>query len=138
MDSPLVVALLGALGSIIAVFIANRFTTRSARKAQERAAEIESTKVDAQAYERARESYDAALTTQTRRIVDLQKEMVDDRAEYRSEIADCRARIRELDQARRDDREHIRALVAYLRVLIGILRKHDIAFPDPPAQMDDL
>lgn len=138
MDSPLIVALMGALGSVLAVVIANRFTTRSARKAQQQSSDIERTKVDAQAYERARENYDAALTTQGRRIVDLQKELADDRAESRSEIADCRARIRELDLARRSDRERIRALAAYLRTLIAILRQHDITFPTPPAEMDDL
>src|SRR6266705_2729633 len=72
MDSPLVVAFIGAIGSVIAVVIANRFTTRATRKAQRQAAEIEGSKVDAQAYARARESYDAALATQKQRLVELQ------------------------------------------------------------------
>ncbi len=138
MDSPLVVAFIGAIGSVIAVFIANRFTSRSARRAQRQAAEIERTKVDAQAYARARESYDAALATQTRRIAELQEEMVGDRAEYRSEIADCRSRIRELDEARRSDRNRMRALGEYVRVLIGVLRQHDIPFPAMPVELDEL
>ena len=138
MDSPLAVAFVGAIGSVIAVVIANRFTTRATRKAQRQAAEIEGSKVDAQAYARARESYDAALATQKQRLVELQEEMERDRVEYRSDIAECRTRIRELDQARRDDRRHTQVLVVYVRVLIGVLRQHEIPFPVPPVELDEL
>lgn len=136
MDPAIVVAFVGALGSVFAVFVANRFTSRSARAAQKQAAEIERTKVDALAYQRARESYDAALKAQELRIQQLQSEMAEDRGEYRAEIADCKSRIRELEDARRMDQLRIRTLVEYMRTLIQILRSHQIDYPLPPAEMD--
>lgn len=138
MDSPLVIAIVGAVGSIAAVFVTAFYASRSARRAQNQANTIEKTKVDAQAYSRARDSYDAALSTQARTIAELQHEMAEDREEYRRDITECKARIRELEQARRSDRERIQTLVVYMRVLIGILRTHDIEYPMPPAEMDGI
>lgn len=137
-DLSLWVAVIGLFGSIGAVFVANRFTTRSTRAAQLQTAAIERTKVDALAYERARQSYDAALATQNRRLADLQQELNEDREEYRTGVAECKQRIRELEDARRADQVRIRNLVAYMRVLIGLLRQHEIAYPLPPIEMDGL
>lgn len=135
-QSALLVAIVGAVASVAVAVIANRFTARSAAAAQRRAASIERTKVDAEAYRRARESYDAALATQEKRIEQLQTDMAEDRGEYRAEIAECKARIRELEEARRGDRLQIRTLALYARGLIGILRAHEIEYPTPPPEMD--
>jgi septal ring factor EnvC (AmiA/AmiB activator) len=135
-DPTLTVAIVGAIASIAVAVIANRFASRSARAAQRRTAEIERTKVDAEAYGRARESYDAALATQDRRIRELTAAMDSDRREYRSEIAECKSRIRELEEARKQDRRTLLTVAVWARQILVILRSHEIEFPPPPPELD--
>jgi uncharacterized membrane-anchored protein YhcB (DUF1043 family) len=132
-DPTLTVAIVGAIASIAVAVIANRFASRSARAAQRRTAEIERTKVDAEAYGRARESYDAALATQDRRIRELTAAMD---SEYRSEIAECKSRIRELEEARKQDRRTLLTVAVWARQILVILRSHEIEFPPPPPELD--
>jgi uncharacterized membrane-anchored protein YhcB (DUF1043 family) len=136
MDPTLGVAIIGAIASILIAVIANRFTSRSAMAAQRRAQEMETTKVDAEAYKRARENYDAALEAQNGRIASLQLEMSEDRGEYRQAIADLKERIRELEAARRNDQLKIRTLIAYMRDLIALLRVNHIEIPVMPTELD--
>lgn len=133
---PLWIAVIGAVASILGAVIVNRYTAQSARAAQRQATEIERTKVDAEAYTRARENYDAALAEQERRIQRLQKELDEDRGEHRADMTDCKSRIRELEQARRADQIRLRDLAIYVRQLIAILRTHEIPFPEPPPEWD--
>jgi septal ring factor EnvC (AmiA/AmiB activator) len=136
MDTAVTIAIIGAVASIMAVILTNRVATRSAQAAQRRTAEIERTKVDSEAYKRARDNYDAALATQDKRIRELTTEMEDDRREYRAEIAECKSRIRELEDARTQDRRTLVVLAAWARQILVILRSHEIEFPPPPPELD--
>lgn len=136
MDSTITIAVIGAIASILVAVIANRYTSRAATNAQRRTQEMETTKVDAEAYKRARENYDAALETQAHRIEELQRQIAEDRGEYRQAIADCKERIRELEEARRNDQLKIRALISYLRDLVALLRINSIDFPSPPVELE--
>lgn len=132
-----------SLGGVIVTaflgFLGIQYTARSSRNAQEqatkRAAELERTKVDAQAYQRARENYDSALSVMQGQIEALKSGREYDRQEHTRQIGELRDRVRELDEARRADRATIVTLAAYARVLLSLLRDNSIAYPPPPPDL---
>lgn len=143
-DSTVWVAVVGAIASIGVAIITSRFASKSANKAAERAErtaqqamEAEKSKVDAQAFARARENYEAALSAQEKRITRLTREAEEDREEYRRDIAECRAQIAQLQEGRRTDQQRIRAFVTWARQVIPLMNAHEIEYPLPPA-LDDV
>lgn len=136
MDISLWVAIVGAIASVAAVLITNRFTARSAQSAQRRTAEIERTKVDAEAYARARESYESALATQKKQLEQLQRETAEDRGEYRTAINELKVRIRELEAAHRYDQMRLREFVVWARHVVALMREHGVEYPLPPDDPD--
>jgi hypothetical protein len=91
-----ITALLGYLG----VRTTSRSARRTAEQAAIRAGAVEQVKIDAQAYERARESYEAALAVSNQRIVGMQEnidrvrqERRADREEFNEEVRDLRDRL---------------------------------------------
>lgn len=144
MDPTIAVAVLALISSLGGIVVANRYAARGARSAQEAAQRIENTKVDAEAYKRARESYDAALKEQEQRIARLRKEMEDDRREHERDMAECLRRIERLEGDLERDRGRLRRLAsdlaklsAWARRLIRSLRSQGIAYDPPPIELGD-
>lgn len=140
-DFPTWLAFVGVIITAFLGYLGLRFTAQSSRKAQqqteERTAALERSKVDAQAYERARENYDSALKTMQSQIDALKTGRQYDREEHSRQINELRERLRELEDARRVDRATIATLAAYARVLLGILRDNKLAYPPPPDHLTD-
>lgn len=127
MSETLIIALISlggvgltALGSWAGVV----FTNRVSAKAQRRAAEIEQSKVDAAAYNSAKEIWGALID-------DLSKQV----AEQRCDVRSLRDRVEELERGRAKDHDLIRRLMAYARQLIDMLIGAGITPPEPPTEM---
>lgn len=125
MDASVVVAVLAFFTSVAGIVVTNRYAAKAARRAQEAAERQKLAQVDAEAFARAREQYDAARTEQERRIKRLREEMEEDREEYRRDSTDCRTRIDSLDR-------EINALRRWARTLLTASRAAGVQHPDPP------
>ena len=145
-------------------YLGVRATTKSARRTAEAAASsaalLEKNKVDAQAYERARDSYEAALAVTNQRIVSMQENIDRLRAERRAdsdeaaaEARDLRHRIDELEaheirqrNVLRVIQDHNLRLIVYARMVYAVLQNASVAslltaqnirVPSPPRGVAD-
>lgn len=118
MDSTVIVALISSAGVVLAgliTLVGVRYTHRQARTAAEATARLERSKVDAEAYQRARETW----TEHVRHL--------------REQVAELRARVDELEDDRTRDRARLREWVDHARSLRRLLDEHEIAHPPAPA-----
>lgn len=122
-DPTIVVAIIAFLASAVSIVMTNRYAARSARSAQESAEKQKAVQVDAEAFSRARESYDAAIDEQGHRIDRL-------RSELAAETAECRRRI----AAMQHDME---ALREWARPLLGAARAAGLRVTEPPVWLGD-
>jgi septal ring factor EnvC (AmiA/AmiB activator) len=130
------VPLLAVLGTFVTAFLTYlgvRYTQRQVAKATEQQTKLEQTKVDADAYGRARDNYEAALDTLRDQVKDLQ----DARRTDHSEVEQLKRRIEDLERFRRADRTTIQQLSAYIRALLRLLREAGITPPPPPVALSD-
>lgn len=125
LDPTVVVAVIAALGSLMGVIYSNRTAVRSARAAQASAEKTAQSKVDAEAFVRARDNYEAANREQEARITRLRAEMIEDRDEARREADECKRRIDSLQR-------QVDALREWARPLLRAARAAGIQHPDPP------
>lgn len=130
-DPTLIAAGVAFIGSVVSVVLTARYAARSARQAQETAQREANARVEADAFKRARENYDAALAEQEKRIVRLRGEMDENRKEYRDDAAEFRRRIESLQR-------DLRALGEWARPLLRAARAAGIKHPDPPVWLDSL
>lgn len=140
----ILVAVIAALSSIVGVAFTARYAGRATRRAQEEAARTAGTKVDAEAYARARESYDAALREQERRIQRLREEARADRDEHEQDRRDLVKRVEQLERDAVQSRNRMRrvyrdlqALTAWARTLVRSLRTRGVSYDAPPIDLGD-
>lgn len=117
MDPAVLAAVVGAVSAVVSsllAYLAIRYTQRSAQRASAESSRLELVKVDAEAYEQARDTWEAHV------------------ASLRAQLVDLRARVVELetDQAKCDQR--VLDLTRYSRTLMRILAENDIVHPSPP------
>lgn len=132
-----ILTLAGVVITAVATVAVARFTARSAKAAQEKAAQIEESKVDALAYQRARDSYDASIKQLQEQIDRLKQERSEDRADHASQQADLRERITSLERRLTANRESLQRLADYARILLALLRENGISAPMPPNDIYD-
>lgn len=125
LDPTVAAAIVALIASVASVVLTNRYAARSARKAHESAQAELAAKVDVEAFQRARDSYDAAIAEQERRIERLNREIEDNHQEYLSESKECMRRIRGLQA-------DVKALGEWARPLLRAARAAGIQHPDPP------
>ncbi len=121
MDPTVLVALITAAGVVLAgvvTLLGVRYTQRQIARAGEATARLESTKVDAQAYQHARATWQEHVDWLGMQVVEL------------------RLRVDELEDGQTEDHRRIRELTDYARRLLRILGEHNIAYPPPPAGLD--
>jgi outer membrane protein TolC len=109
------VPLLAVLGTFVTAFLTYlgvRYTQRQVAKATEQQTKLEQTKVDADAYGRARGT-------------------------DHSEVEQLKRRIEDLERFRRADRTTIQQLSTYIRALLRLLREAGITPPPPPVALSD-
>lgn len=140
----IIVAAIALVTSLGGVVLTNRYTARAAERAHKRTKELETGKVDAEAYKRARENYDAAIAQAERRITRLREEIDEDRQEHSREMKEMTDRIDRLEADRARNREYIKKLTRDLhelsewgREVSAILRSRGIPFPPPPIDLGD-
>lgn len=121
-------ALLGLAGSVVTAWLVwrgVRFTQAQAARASTQTAQIERVKVDAAAYESARETWEdmvAGLRAQVDWLTQGQ--------------AALRGRVDELEFARKEDQRRINVLTEWARVLLRWLRDNQITgHPEPPEEL---
>lgn len=139
MDMPAILTIVGVVVTAILGYFGVRYTARASRSAQElaaqRALESERLKIEAESYARARQNYDAALSTMQGEIEALKNGRAYDRSEHDRQISELKGRVRELEESRRMDDATITTLVAYIRALLIILRENAITYPPPPPDL---
>jgi len=134
-DPTIITALITAGGVVLAALftlMGVRFTQRATRAAAERTAALERTKVDAQAYESARQTWDEHVDSLREQLADLRE----DAERQRRTAQELRARVDELEDGRERDRARIRELTSYARQLLRILADHEIPYPPPPPGLE--
>lgn len=125
MDTTVTVALITAGGVVLAAlftFLGIRFTQRAATRAAQATERLEETKVDAAAYESARDTWAEHVESLREQVVEL-----------RSQCGELRDRVDELQSGRARDQDRIHELTDYARQLLRILAQHEIPYPPPPA-----
>jgi hypothetical protein len=137
MDPSVIVAVLALLSSLGGIVIANRFTARTARQAQETSAEIERKKLDAS-------SWQEAVALWKDDVKQLRERLVEDDLRHELETTKLQGRIdtmeEELRLVNRDrafDRIRIDALVAWSRHAVTVMRNAGITFPNPPPGVEE-
>jgi uncharacterized membrane-anchored protein YhcB (DUF1043 family) len=142
MDSSIVISILAAVGTAIGsvlTYLGIRFTQRSAARAAEATQRLETTKVSAEAYEAAKETWKEHVDSLKERVSELvvRVQQLEDQRNRDSE------RIADLKVEQERDRSLIRQLqlenqqvISFARVLLRILGEHNIPYPSPPAFLD--
>lgn len=137
MDTSLLVALVGLATSLGGIIIAQRYTARTARAAQASTAAIETRKLDVTSWQAQVEAWRAD-------VKQLRELRAEDKAEHEAEMARMQERIDGLDTKLRDasrervrDRANMDALIAWARVVVGLLRQAELVFPAPPPGVTD-
>jgi hypothetical protein len=132
LDPSVIVAVLALVSSLGGIVVANRFTARTARQAQETTADIERKKLDAS-------SWQDAVKLWKDDVMQLRKDREEDSVRHETEVIKLQSRLESMeDELRvvnrrgalllaRDD-----AMVAWSRVVVTIMREAGIVFPPPP------
>lgn len=139
LDPAVWVAIVAFIGSVVSITLTNRFAARSARAALVSAEQQKAIQVDSEAFKRARESYDAAIAEQERRIARLHVEIDRDRALYAAELLDCRTRIQDLQRrsnSHSKSRREIAALKEWAGPLMEAALAAGLAVPTPPVRLN--
>jgi septal ring factor EnvC (AmiA/AmiB activator) len=136
-ESPLILMLstLGAIVTALCAYLGVRVNARNAKQAQAKAAEIERTKIDAAAYDSAREIWDAVIGDLRDQVADQRKELAALRAsvsKYHVEMNKLRDRLEDLETKRAGDRRAIHTITEYARALLRLLKDNGIAPPPAP------
>jgi uncharacterized coiled-coil DUF342 family protein len=134
-DTTVAVALISGAGVVLAAlftYAGVRFTQRQSRAAAATTAALERDKVDADAYEAARETW-AENAAELRRQVG---ELRDEATAVRRDGRELRGRVDELESTRAADRAKIRDLTDYARTLLRILSENEITYPEPPPALN--
>jgi septal ring factor EnvC (AmiA/AmiB activator) len=137
-DSSPIVVVLSAAGTVIVAilgYLGMRINARNAKAAQTSTAELERSKIDAAAYDSAREIWDSVINDLRRQVADQHKELAALRtlvSKYHTEIGDLRDRIEDLETKRAGDRRAIHAITTYARQLLQLLKVNGIAPPPAP------
>lgn len=137
---PMVVGLITAGGAVGAAWLgarALRWVNRKAAEAAAASADLEKRKVD-------RDEWETLLDEWRKDVRELRRLRSEDRAQFDTELRECRARIVQLEADREQDRTRIRRLSTDLQVisewsrrLIRLLRSNNIDYPAPPFDLGD-
>jgi hypothetical protein len=144
MDASIVVAVLGLVGSVTAVVIANRYTSRTARKAAQATERMEERKLDASTWKDQYEGWrEDALKLRELRDAD-QARYEADRERWETKINDCvekidrmQAQLAVVARERAQEQAYLDALVAWCRIVVQLLRQAGVAYPPVPPGITD-
>lgn len=146
MDPTVTAAIVGGVVVVLSslvTYLGVRFNARQLAEAATRGAELEESRVqldeDRVDLER--------IESLAKEVRDLREQLRDDRAEHHAEVVQLRndhaaqlrtltERIEGLERLRARDRTEIRTLTDYVRVLLALLRQHEITHPAPPPGLD--
>jgi septal ring factor EnvC (AmiA/AmiB activator) len=136
-ESPLILMLstLGAIVTALCTYLGVRLNARNAKQAQTKTSEIERTKIDAAAYDSAREIWDAVINDLREQVADQRKELSELRvsiSKYHNEIGKLRDRLEDLETKRAGDRRAIHTITTYALQLLRLLKDNGIAPPPAP------
>lgn len=144
MNPSIVVAAIGLFGSVVAVVIANRYTSRTARRAADMTERMEERKLDASTWKDQYEGWrEDALKLRELRDAD-QARYETDRARLEDKLTECAAKVdRVHDQLvrinaeRAQEQAYLEAVVAWCRTVVNLLIKAGVAYPPPPPGIAD-
>jgi hypothetical protein len=144
MDPSVIIAIISLVGSVGGIWVANRYTARTARDAQaqaralgEQTAEIERKKLD-------QESWRVQVDSWRADVAQLRELRMEDQQRHEIEMQKMQSRLDATDEQlrlmmreRAFDRAHIEAMVAWGRVVVSMMRTAGIAYPPPPPGVTD-
>jgi hypothetical protein len=144
MNTSIVVAVLGLIGSVAAVYIANRYTARTARRAADATERMEERKLDASTWKDQYEGWrEDALKLRELRDAD-QARYEADRERWETKINDCvekidrmQAQLAVVARERAQEQAYLDALVAWCRIVVQLLRQAGVAYPPVPPGITD-
>lgn len=140
LDNGVITAILSLIGLLLTTVIVQRVTARNARRAYELQKENEDRKSNLEQAKQWRE--DTVLLRQQRE--EDKKEYEADRDEWRGEMQTMKKELHTLqDQVntltskRRDDEAYIGQLITWCKVVVVLLRQHNIPYPTLPPGITD-
>lgn len=144
MDTAIIIAVIGLVGSLGGVYLAQRITARTARQAAQTTAELETRKLDQATWQEQYQGWrDDAL--KLRELLSAQEDRArEDRERSEQRISDLDKRLqiltRRLDDIQRErakERAQLDSIISWCRVVVVLLRQAGVAYPPlPPGVLD--
>jgi hypothetical protein len=136
-DASVIVSIVALVSSIGGVYVANRFTAKTARQAQETTAEIESRKLDATAMVERDKAWKDDVDRLRARMYEDDQRHEQETAKLEGRLQALEEELRLVNRQRAFDRAHIDAMVAWSRIVVGMMKEAGITFPPPPPGISD-
>lgn len=121
MDLSSTVSVIVAFCSVLGVYIANRYTAKSAQKAQETTSQIEMAKLETARTEGWRQDN-----------IELRRQREEDRRGYETSVREINERIEMLELDQKVAQRERKNLVSWARRIVELLREAGINYPPPP------
>jgi hypothetical protein len=131
-DSSVLIAIIALISSLGGIIVANRYTARTARQAQETTAEIESRKLDASSWQESLKLWKDDVKVLREQIKEDNIRYENDKAKMSGEIDAMREELRQVHKERTYDRVQIDAMVAWGKTVVVMMEKAGIPFPPAP------
>lgn len=126
MDGSSIVSIVVALLSVAGVYIANRYTSKSAQAAQETTQQIEMAKLETARTEGWRADN-----------IELRKQREEDRKTYESNMREIVNRVEMLELDQKVSQRERQSIVAWARRIVDLLKESGIPYPPPPPGIMD-
>lgn len=146
-DPSVIVAIIALVSSVLGIFIANRYTARTAREAAAKSVLVEQSKLD----ESRRQSLMDNMQEEIDRIQRMRKEdreeyqriRAEDRAEFERRLTETNTKLTaistEHEQYRRERtflQQQVDTLVMWSRAVVRVMRNNNVNYPPPPPGVD--
>src|SRR5438270_4762714 len=132
MNTSVLIAIIGAVASVVGVIIAQRVTARNATKASETTERLEERKLDQAGWAAQYAGWkDDALKLREQRDRD-QERYEQDRIKFEARLAEMDAKLTEIVRARAQEQAYLDSLLSWCRVVVVLLRQAGISFPPLP------
>lgn len=136
MNTSVIVAIIGAIVSVIVAFIANRYTSQTARDAQRSTRELDQRKLDVESWKEQYQGWkDDALKLRTLREEDIKGFEVK-ATDFQEQINELRGQMDWMKEDRLRDQAYLFSVNAWCRSVVALLRDAGIPYPPPPTGLD--
>lgn len=126
MDASSIVSVIVAFFSVLGVYIANRYTAKSAQKAQETTVQLEMAKIEKERTEGWRADN-----------IELRKQREEDKAGYETRMRHLNDRVESLEAEQVVSQRERKSIINWAYRVVEVLRDAGLAYPPPPPGLID-